>query len=309
MKRSDIIYAGFAVMTAVFACGCSDSDKWTPGPADTDTGVMASFAQPAQTSYIFDVEQPASEMFIDVTVERRVTTDAVVIPLSLDKAVDGVSVPANVAFAAGESSVTFRVDCGQMPVSQRETFTIQLPDDQTDIYGDGLNDVTFTVIKSTWAVVSDNVRYVYSDINYNPIYPDTKNKKLYRLEGTDMFRFEDFFGSGLSVMFEASGADYSMLYPLNNAYFEPGDPDNMWYLYDEAGDSWPAWVPGDVSGYPAISYLDFFATSDYSWGSMIYDNETLYGYFGFSVGVTFDDDSFAWGSFQVDFNFNSNPFE
>lgn len=308
MKRFNIIYAGLTVAAAAFACSCSDSDNWTPGPADTDTGVVAYFDQPGQTSYIFDVEQPASEIYIDVTVGRHFTADAVTIPLTVDNAVTGISVPSSISFAAGEPWATFKVDCSGIEAGKQVTFTIMLPDDQTDIYGDGLNDVTFSVIKSNWVPVSDNVRYVYSDLSYNPIYPSTTDKKLYRLEGTDMFRFEDFFGSGLSVMFEASGSDYSVLTPLNNAYFEPGDPDNMWYLYDEANDYWPAWVPGDVEGYPAISYLEFFATSDYSWGSMIYDEETLYGYFGFSAGVTFDDGSFSWGSFQIDFNFNTNPF-
>jgi len=310
MKPYNIIYSGFAFFLAAFACGCSDSDDWTPGQEDNETGVSAFFTMPEKTSYIFDIESPAEDIGFDVVVERSNTAEAVEIPVVLEANTTGITLPSAVSFAAGESLAAITVNCAGIEGGKYETFSIVLPDDQTDIYGIGMNKVTFTVIKARWLVVSDKVRYIYSDLSYSEIYPSTYGK-MYNLEGTGLFRLDDFLGSGLSVMFECTDPEGSTFCPLNNADFETtaGQADSPWYVFNDETGKWPMWVPGNLTGYNAIAYLEFFASDVYSKGIMISDKETMYGYYSLTGGLTFEDGSFTWCSFMFDFTLNYNPFE
>ncbi len=310
MKPNKIIYPVFAVFMAGFACGCSDSDDWTPGEHDTATGAVAYFVQPAQTSYIFDAEKPTSEYTFDVIVNRKNTAEAAEVPLSLETKATGITIPPTVSFAAGESQAVFTVSCAGIEGGKYDTFSIALSDDHTDIYGAGLEKVSFSVIKSSWLVIADNVRYIYNNAANNQIYPSTYGK-MYNLEGTKQFRLDDFLGSGLAVEFECYDPANSTFIPLNNADFNSlaGEPDDPWYVFDDAANDWPMWVPGNADGYPAVGYLEFFATNDYSPGKMISDAATLYGYYMLMGGLTYTDGSFTWAYITFDFTLNYNPFE
>ena len=136
---------------------------------------------------------------------------------------------------------------------------------------------------------------------------------MYILDGTHMFKLLDFFGSGLDMTFNCDTPDPTVMMPLVNADFESvydeDKADLGWYLYNEEEQTYPEWVPGDAEGYIAISYLLFYAISDYNYCNMIYNPDTLYGYIGLTVGVDFADGNFSWGNFQVDFNLKYNPFE
>lgn len=295
------------------ATGCSDSGDWMPGPEDTDTGVCAYFPMPSKSSYIFDSEGNSAEMNVMITVSRSVTDEAASIPVTLTSDATGFSMATPTAdFAAGEASTTVTVNCSGIPAGVKESFTLTLPEDQTDIYGEGLAAVSCSVIKSEWKEISDQARYIYSYSDYTQMYPNTYGT-LEHLDGTYMFKLTDFFGSGLDVTFECPSTAQTAFLPLNNAMFGVA-PDGYeglecWYLYDEENQTYPEWTPGDVSGYPAISYLLFYGLTNYTSIYMNYDPESLYGYIAFTCDADFDNGDFAWGAFQADFYLKYNPFE
>lgn len=305
-------YIASTALTLLLATSCSDSDNWTPGPEDTDKGVWAYFTKPASSSFIFSSDMPTKDMAITVPVYRQKTEGEATVGIVLTSETEGFSSQPTVTFAAGEAETSVTIDCSGIPNGTMSSVTISLAADQTNIYGEGLYQLTFSAIKSDWKLLSDNVRYLYSDFNRNPIYPATY-AELYQLEGTMKFKFTDFFGSGLDMWFECTTPDATTLYPLLNANFEDvADEDKEvlgWYLYDEATTTWPTWVPGNAEGYPAITYLLFYSDSTYNLCNMIYDKEDLYGYIGLTTGVSMDNGNFAWGDFQVDFNLLYNPFE
>lgn len=295
------------------AVSCSHSEEWTPGPKDTSTGVRAYFPMPAKSSFIFDSEGKKEKMNVEITVSRAVADEAISIPVTLTSDTEGFSIVTPTAeFAAGETSTTVTVNCGGISNGVKESFTLSLPENQTDIYGEGLPAVSYSVIKSEWKVISDQSRYIYSYSDYSQMYPNTYGT-LEHLEGTYMFKLTDFFGSGLDVTFECPSTERTAFLPLNNAMFGVA-PDGYeglecWYLYDEASQTYPQWTPGDINGYPAISYLLFYGLSNYTSIYMNYYPENLYGYIAFTCDVDFDNGDFAWGAFQADFNLKYNPFE
>ncbi|MDE6480034.1 MAG: hypothetical protein K2L45_07155 [Muribaculaceae bacterium] len=297
----------------LLAASCSDSEGWTPGPQDTATGVSAYFPMPSKSSFIFDSEGKQEEMNVEITVSRAVTEAAASIPVILTSEVEGFSIVTPTAeFAQGEASTTVTVNCGGISNGVKESFTLTLPEDQTDIYGGGLAAVSYSVIKSEWKEISDQARYIYSYSDYSQMYPNTYGT-LEHLDGTYMFKLTDFFGSGLDVTFECPSTAQTPFLPLNNAMFgvapEGYEGLECWYLYDEANQTYPEWIPGDISEYPAISYLLFYGLSNYTSIYMNYSPDTLYGYIAFTCDVDFDNGDFAWGAFQADFFLKYNPFE
>ncbi len=304
-----ILKTMLGVLALPLLTACSDSDDWTPGPQDTDTGVIAYFPLPSQLSYIFDSEGAKEDMAIDVVISRQITDQAVSFPVTVIANVDGIVAPSSVDFAAGEASTTISVDCSGLPKGQLEKFTLALPADQTDTYGEGMTTVTYSVINSVWKQMADYARYIYSNSDYSEMYPTTYGD-IYQLEGTDMFKLTDFFGSGLDVTFKCDSPDNMVFTPLSNALFTDDSYGGGWDLYNEAEETYPVWVPGDLEGYPAITNFYFYNDIDYSLLRMIYEKRSTgyYGYIGLTNYLEFDDGSWTYGAYQVDFVLYDDPF-
>ncbi len=291
--------------------GCSDSDEWTPGPTDTESGVRAYFVKPSKTSYIFDTESSTEAAEVDVTVERLITDEGISIPLKLTSEADGISLSGNAEFKAGQNETTVTVNCEGIEVGKQVSFTLEIPDNQFYTYGIGLPSVKYTVIKSTWVEISEKVTYWYWDSSSEDIYPQTYGK-LYQLEGTNQFKMTDFFGSGLDMDYECTSGDYTQFVPLNNCDFESAKGTSMeqyefWYLYDDETDDWPEWTPGNVEGYPSIYYLGVYGSEGYCNITMIDDPTDLYGYLYMSSYLTYSNGE-GYANLYATFYLNQNPF-
>ncbi len=305
-----ILKTMLGVLALPLMTACSESDDWTPGPQDTETGVIAYFPLPNQLSYIFDSEGPKEEMAIDVQVSRQITDQAVSFPITVISDVEGVVAPASVDFAAGEASKTITIDCSGLPKGQENKFTLALPADQTDTYGEGMTSVTYSVINSVWVQMADYARYIYSYSDYSEMYPSTYGD-IYQLDGTNLFKLTDFFGSGLDVTFTCDSADDVVFTPLSNALFIDDSYGGGWDIYNEAEQTYPVWVPGGLSGYPALTNLYLYNDISYSLLRMIYQKKSTgyYGYIGLTTYLEFDDGSWNYGAYQVDFTLYKNPFD
>lgn len=302
-----------AMLLLVAAGGCSDSDDWTPGPQDTDTGVSAYFPVPSKTSYIFDSDSDPADMTILVNVSRNITEGSISIPVTISSDAEGFSAPSTVDFSDGAADASFTISCSGIPKGTTVNVTATLDPSQTNTYGIGMDAVTYSVIKADWLEVSDNVTYYYMDSGSTERYPSTTGS-LYMLEGTHTFKFNDFFGSGLDITFNWNGDPTGeVLVPQTNADFENVyDEDkelNGWYLYDEAEQDWPSWTPGGASDEPAITYLLFYASGGYSDIYFGTDSDPLSCSILSTVGVDLENGSFYWGFYNLYFTLKYNPFE
>lgn len=306
------LYHILAVAAFLPFVSCDNSDNWTPGPVDDAAGVKAYFPVPSKTSYEFEADADESSMVFDVKVSRSITTDAISIPVSLTSDSEGVTVLGNADFAAGQETTTVSVNVGGIPIGKDVTVTLTLPEDQYYTYGVGMPSAQFSVIKARWIEISSNVTYSYYDTGNNQLYPDTYGV-MYQLEGNTRFKLTDFFGSGLDMTFNCNTPDETTMSPLINADFEnvydEDKEENGWYLYNEAEQTWPSWVPGGLSGYTAIWDVTFYDNDYDTLLCMVSDPDTLAGYLSCLTAVTFADGTFKWGGFFVNFNLKYNPFE
>ena len=310
MKKK--IYYILATALLLPLAGCDDSDKWTSGPEDTETGVMAYFVKPSKTSYVFDTTSTTAEAVIDVTVARSITTDAISIPLTLVTDSEGITVSGNAEFQAGQSETTVKVNYQGIPEGNQVSFTLEIPDNQFYTYGLGMPSVTYSVIKSKWNECADSVTYWYWDYDGNEVYPNTEGK-MYQLEGTFQFKMTDFFGSGLDMEFICTTGDTTAFNPLINADYDTEKGGSLeqyscWYIYDEENQTWPTWTPGNVEGYPEIWYAMVYGSDDYTDITMIDDAETLYGYLYLSTYINFSNGTGDYGDWYATFNLYENPF-
>lgn len=308
------IYNILAAALFLSFAGCSDSEDWTPGPADNESGTRAYIVKPAKTSYICDIEAADSQTTIDVTIARTITDEAVSIPLNLksDSESDGISLSGNAVFAAGQKETTIYVDFAGIPVGEWKSFTIEIPDDQFYTYGIGLPSVQFSVIKSKWIERAEKVTYYYWNDANKDIYPKTYGK-MFQLDGTYQFKMTDFLGSGLDMEFICETSKTTKFLPLINADYETAnDTDyHSWYFYDEANDSYPSWTPGGDSNVAGIQYLWVYGYDDdyeYSYITMIDDQSSLYGYVYLNSYIDYTDGSYGYANLYATFNLNENPF-
>lgn len=306
------IYHILAAALLLPFAGCSDTEEWTPGPEDNESGTRAYIVKPSKTSYICDIEAIDSETTIDVNIARTISDEAISIPLVLKSDSEGISLTGNAEFAAGQTETTVTVDFEGIPIGEWKTFTVEIPDDQFYTYGIGLPSVQFSVIKSKWIERSSKVTYYYWDDANRDIYPKTYGQ-LFQLDGTYQFKMTDFLGSGLDMEFICDTGKTTKFLPLYNAdYASANDTDyHSWYFYDEANETWPSWVPGDVSGVAGIQYLWVYGYDDdyeYSYITMVDNSSTLYGYVYLNSYIDYTDGTGGYANLYATFNLNENPF-
>lgn len=322
MKLYNKIISGGTILLMLMGGGCSDSNDWEPGEQDPAEGVVAYFEVPAESMYVFDSATDSGTWTIPVTMKRQKTTEAAQVPISMTGTVEGFSIPATVNFEAGASEAVFNIVCKDLPLAKLGEVTVTIDPSQSSIYGIGLDAISFKAIVSKWALISDDVTYYYwrNKGQTEKLYPNTKSN-MYHLEGTMRFKLEDFFGSGLDIMFESSATKAGVsekLLPLNNCvyyteYEDVEDDYDCWDLYDDAIDDYPVFVPGNVEGGKEIYYLTFYGINDdgsaYTYFSMISNVNKLYGWGNAMALLEYADESTAWGYWQWSWHLKYNPFE
>ncbi|MDE5874973.1 MAG: hypothetical protein K2H15_04940 [Muribaculaceae bacterium] len=311
MKLYKHIYYLPIMLLMTLSTGCSDSD-WTPGPVDKETGVSAYFDTPSKTEYIFGSDYSPEDMVIKVDVSREVTEGEVSIPVTMTASAPGFTSPDVVTFADGEAHTSFEINCSGIENKVYFDVEVGLDPSQTNIYGVGLPTVGYKVIKADWLLVSDNVKYSYKDTSSVAVWPSTTGE-LYQLDGTNIFRLTDFWGSGLNTRFECNTPNTTAFVPLSNfnrEYIDDEDDlaDGAYYFYDDEESEYPNWVPGDAEGYPTIEWAMFYANEDDGELCMVSNPNTLYGYATFLAYLDLDDGSGNWYYFSITWNLKYNPF-
>lgn len=298
-----LIYRALLMVVAGFvATSCSDSDDWTPGPSDNDSkGVF--FREMKKYDILIEADD---SRILPVTMGRLDAKDAVEVPLKVVEAPEGVTIPSSVAFAAGESTASFDIDCSGMASKTSGKILVELDPGYGALYGSGSTSLALNVsVSGGWIVVADNLEIDYegSSIVYAP-----ETTKLYVLEGTERFKIPNFMHSGLDFVFTVSDktASYPDVVPYTNAvWFTEVFPDETdeyecWYFYDSANETYPEWSPDGTE--PLITSAMFYGAG--------------YTYIGinkgkgaFTISTDYDNGKTGWTYVNLNFKAAFNPFE
>lgn len=130
---------------AVMFTGCSEDGYWDEY---AEAGAKYSFAQKSQTFKLL-----ASDVLteVPVTIYRNTTEGAATLSVT-GKFSEGLSGPAEVAFADGSNSATYVIAVGELAIGVPYTATLTIAEDAVSVSGSG--SYTVTVQKSyTWTQV------------------------------------------------------------------------------------------------------------------------------------------------------------
>nr|WP_290393258.1 hypothetical protein [uncultured Muribaculum sp.] len=296
-----------AVLTLpIMLVSCSDNDDYEPGPAPAEDCMSVYFPIQASYNYEFLADE---DCIVPVKVKRAESAEAATIPLTVTANEDSQGafvIPSQVEFAAGEKEAVFNVDCSNLPLRAKCSFTVKIPEEYVNPYSEGTADITvYASIIGAWELWAENVPFEFQD-KYNTVYSD-----IYAMRGTGKFKIENFIGSGVDLPFVVNdpAKDYAIITPTANyddySNYVEQDDFNCWYFYDSENDYWPSWSPDGVT-FPGISYALVYGYDDsYAYTYMrLSKNE---GRFYFSM--TYDDGTFGWN--YVDFSYEPlvDPFE
>lgn len=293
------LLASAALLGAMAAC--DDNDDFKPGPK-TDENCMSVYF-PVQDSYSHIFASSDESKTFTVTAERLNTDEAAIVPLSVTSSVEGISAPASIYFAQGQSSATLTFDCAGLPAKQTATCSISIPQEYANPYAAGSPEFDFTALVSDWELWVKDAEFVFENY-YNPVYSD-----IYAMPGTTNFKISNFFGSGIDVSFRAldvtAGAKLpkkTRLFPTDNLY-DNGDEYSTWYLVDDANNwEYPTWSPDGESDIE-IEYLNVYGWDGDDWWSYI-DFEGRKG--EFTSSIDYSDGSSGWD--YVTFSFGEPLF-
>ena len=289
------ILSGLAL--SMLATGCSD-DKWQPGP-EPEAGSETVFFAP-RTSYEVVIQADDSRI-VPITLKRATDLDkAVTVPLQATVEGVGISCPSEASFAAGEAETTFDIDCSAMANKTTGNVDIKLPENFTSPYGAGSTSLLLTInVTGGWVLLADDVTTLWGSTNAD------FDMKLYKLEGSDIFRFSNFFGTGLNFNFKVGDQNesYPLIFPQTNyiTYEEINGEDDgyqSWYIYDRETAEYPMIYP-----YGNVEVTDCtFSGDDYTYARI------MSGLCWFNCAVTYGDGTDGWVDIQVKFTPKFNPF-
>lgn len=308
------IYPLFAALAALALPSCSDDDDYQAGPEVSDTAADIYFSSSNSSLVYLNSEEvaanPDSVYTLTLQAVRHLDTDSgnvdlaaqmaalpqLTVPVVVDRASEGVSVPESLVFAAGDTLAELVVTYVHPDKGIDATFHID--DAYANPYAVHDGSLSFQLSVNVLRKLCD-VTYSTSSNLYGPNtshFAGVTSQILWNV-GRNQFVWQDFVGSGINVLFsvkEASGAKfdgenlddlYGEIILLSNKldYYGGG----YYFLVDDNGD-WPSWTPAGQDD-EISSFYTYDATYQYSGYSYIdflpYTDGTLSGFFfgGFEI--------------------------
>lgn len=274
--------AAAAIALALTACDSNADDNYQPGQP-TDPNCPAVYICADNEADILRTPDDEFTSF-DIRFARLKTDQAIDIPVNVTSPGDFFQFPATVSFAAGEAETVMHVAVvGDVPRSTKLSYTLKLDPKNVDLYAATNGGSTFTgsVLIADWKPFLQNVPFVPSNIYTQTVYSD-----IYKLEGANKFRIENFINSGITLYFSMAhnrydGWIYTMEPYGDNCYYDPeGTAWNSWYLCDNG--NWPTFNLED--GSTDCNYIYFYGWEDtyyYSYFKPEDGEGVFYGQFQF----------------------------
>jgi hypothetical protein len=285
MKAINIIACAALMMLA----SCSDKDNWVPG----------SKVDPNCPEVYFEDSDGAvspEDTFLELTVSRINTTNAITVPVKLVRAAEGITVPeSSVSFAAGEKSVKFRVDFDQsleyevgydLRLELEESFTNPYAAERATIFDGHLRRL------EPWTLVAE-MTCTYEARSGNAVF-DPFKQKLYTKKVAGLYYIENWC---LNNTGEDWGNFYFSLNADNKIIPDPAygyhGAAGRWYFYvpgaTSDSSSWqiPGYLPNANNHYMTYYYLYLVGSTDSAFAMDFNAEEktiTLGGYTRFNSG-------------------------
>ncbi|MCC8072395.1 MAG: hypothetical protein LIO90_11430 [Bacteroidales bacterium] len=252
-----------AAMLMLAACSDDDDNNWEPGEPEKASCIGVYFSADAPSSYVL---LPTGDKTIEVAIYRQSSSSAVEVPIISTGSDERLSIPASVSFAAGQDSTSFSVDCSALPSQETAQLLVTVPEEYLLEYSSTLYAYGASVIITDWEEVNGSpVTLTFLNSSYEEAIFNAVECKMYNLGGTNQYRLENVFNSGLDLDFEIIDTDtkgYSEFSPLTNFYSDPTYY-NEWYLFDKANNSYanPQLEVYGTDTSVTVNYIFFYGSS------------------------------------------------
>ena len=249
------------MVAMILATACDDKNdiNYEPGAPTSENSIGVYFDDSNPTEFIF---QPGEATEVEIGVSRLNGIEtAAEVPLIVT-ADEGLSVPATVSFAAGESTATVKVSFGNLAESKKYNLKVTVPEEYADHYTTkpGATAYAGYIMVATWESISDNVKMLWVTQGVENEFTTS----LQQLGNTNRFRFPNFLNSGVDYIFTvgSNSTAFPGYYSITTyANYEPyeGTEAKAAYFFDDATQSYPTWTVADGT----IEVADICILEDY----------------------------------------------
>lgn len=265
MRRKTIYTIMLAALTVAFAaCDDKADSDYVPGEPAPENCMTVYFDADNTSESVFEEGQAIAK---EVTLTRKVTTEAAEVPIVCKRVDPQIKVPATVRFEAGQSKATLVITAEGMEPSRIYNYEIAVDNKYVDPYADVQGSSLFsgTMVVATWNTYATNVSMKWTTLGVTNTWTTT----MERLGTLDRYRVKNFIGSGLDVELIPGGdSSYGKTYKVlslgkNVDAYDDGTV-RGYYLYDDAAADYPVWKVGDIE-VADICLMTYYGSTDYSY--------------------------------------------
>lgn len=272
-KIHNIIYTLLAVLVSTAFAACSDDDnfEWTKPVSGDNPGVY--FAASNSASELLTPEEYDNHQTFSLTLKRANTKGDLKVPVIVDKADPAFKIPESAEFKDGESETQIEIGCPNLEFLKTYRFIIHLPEDMANPYvkTDGSYIFNYDIMVARWIKVVDQAQFVWGKSEFG-----STNSDIYWLEGQNVFRIENWLGSGVDMQFAIVAQDKENTSVYTTDAFNPNDRSTWhgtiqpvkkflmnsdgeywWFMRDVENEEYAAWYP-DGEDKLGISYVNFY---------------------------------------------------
>lgn len=269
-----------AVLVAAAFTACSDDDnfEWPKKVSPDNPGVY--FASSNSSTDGISPEEYASKPSFALTLKRLNTEGDLKVPIIVDKADEGFSIPAEAFFLDGEDETSIVIGYPNMEALHTYSFIIHVDEAYTNPYAetDGMPLFKYDVSIIRWIKLTEGT-FRWGNGEFSDVRSD-----IYWLEGQNRFRINNFIGSGIDWEFTILATDPMDASMHDASNFNPNDrstwrgvpapynhwaPDpagkTCWYLMEDADNGvYAQWYP-DGEEFAGIDYVNFWQDPSDEW--------------------------------------------
>ena len=246
------------------ACDDKADDDYVAGEVAPDNCMTVFFDADNTSESVFEEGTPIAK---EITLTRKVATEAAEVPIVCKNVDSTIKVPASVHFEAGETKATLTITAEGMEPSKLYYYEIAVDNKYIDPYADvfGSGDFSGSMVVATWEAFANNVRMKWTTLGVTNKWETT----IEQLGSLERYRVKNFIGSGLDVeLIPAGDSSYGKTYKALKLGKNVEDYDDGtvkgYYLYDAAKGDYPVWSIGDIE-VADVCLMTYYGTSDYSY--------------------------------------------
>lgn len=216
----NIIYL-LAGLIGLVATGCSDDDSYEPGPQTSPDCMQVYFLSSNEAAKTIDA---SDEYAITLQVGRIKTASAASVPIKIISQDEVLSIPANVEFAAGQSTAAIKISFPNAKTATTYSYRIEIEGSEyVDPYTvlDGSYKFAGSVLIASWQVAIKDATFTFAS-NFPAFKQD-----ILQMEGTNKYKIENYLNSGTDLLFTADPAT-NLITPIGGYQSSA----TAWYFYN-----------------------------------------------------------------------------